>query len=143
MTGEKNWEYIIFNFNSVDSPFVSLNYYPCNPQNVRNVKLDRNEIINMAYKGKKFCSFGDSIVELISWQKYVWKYLQFSTHYCRGIGGSKVHPFPHKPRKWTKMATIMPLIPKKELSLYRIICVVTADKYYSDRYGCISHICLR
>ena len=90
MTGEKNWEYIIFNFNSVDSPFVSLNYYPCNPQNVRNVKLDRNEIINMAYKGKKFCSFGDSIVELISWQKYVWKYLQFSTHYCRGIGGSKV-----------------------------------------------------
>ena len=90
MTGEKNWEYIIFNFNSVDSPFVSLNYYPCNPQNVRNVKLDRDEIINMAYKGKKFCSFGDSIVELISWQKYVWKYLQFSTHYCRGIGGSKV-----------------------------------------------------
>ena len=90
MTGEKNWEYIIFNFNSVDSPFVSLNYYPCNPQNVRNVKLDRNEIINMAYKGKKFCSFGDSIVELISWQKYVWKYFQFSTHYCRGIGGSKV-----------------------------------------------------
>jgi len=90
MTGEKNWEYIIFNFNSVDPPFVSLNYYPCNPQNVRNVKLDRDEIINMAYKGKKFCSFGDSIVELISWQKYVWKYLQFSTHYCRGIGGSKV-----------------------------------------------------
>ncbi|WP_368326184.1 SGNH/GDSL hydrolase family protein [Phocaeicola vulgatus] len=90
MTGEKKWEYIIFNFNSVDSPFVSLNYYPCNPQNVRNVKLDRDEIINMAYKGKKFCSFGDSIVELISWQKYVWKYLQFSTHYCRGIGGSKV-----------------------------------------------------
>lgn len=90
MTGEKNWEYIIFNFNSVDPPFVSLNYYPCNPQNVRNVKLDRDEIINMAYKGKKFCSYGDSIVELISWQKYVWKYLQFSTHYCRGIGGSKV-----------------------------------------------------
>jgi hypothetical protein len=90
MTGEKNWEYIIFNFNSVDPPFVSLNYYPCNPQNVRNVKLDRDEIINMAYRGKKFCSFGDSIVELISWQKYVWKYFQFSTHYCRGIGGSKV-----------------------------------------------------
>jgi hypothetical protein len=99
MTGEKNWEYIIFNFNSVDSPFVSLNYYPCNPQNVRNVKLDRNEIINMAYKGKKFCSFGDSIVELISWQKYVWKYLQFSTHYCRGIGGSKVTSISPKTKK--------------------------------------------
>ena len=90
MTGEKNWEYIIFNFDSADFPFVSLNYFPCNPQNVRNVKLDRDEIINMAYRGKKFCSFGDSIVELISWQKYVWKYFQFSTHYCRGIGGSKV-----------------------------------------------------
>lgn len=90
MTGEKNWEYIIFNFDSTDFPFVSLNYFPCNPQNVRNVKLDRDEIINMAYRGKKFCSFGDSIVELISWQKYVWKYFQFSTHYCRGIGGSKV-----------------------------------------------------
>lgn len=99
MTGEKNWEYIIFNFNSVDSPFLSLNYYPCNPQNVRNVKLDRNEIINMAYKGKKFCSFGDSIVELISWQKYVWKYLQFSTHYCRGIGGSKVTSISPKTKK--------------------------------------------
>ena len=99
MTGEKNWEYIIFNFNSVDSPFVSLNYYPCNPQNVRNVKLDRDEIINMAYKGKKFCSFGDSIVELISWQKYVWKYLQFSTHYCRGIGGSKVTSISPKTKK--------------------------------------------
>ena len=90
MTGEKNWEYIIFNFDSADFPFVSLNYFPCNPQNVRNVKLDRDEIINMAYRGKKFCSFGDSIVELISWQKYIWKYFQFSTHYCRGIGGSKV-----------------------------------------------------
>lgn len=90
MTGEKNWEYIIFNFNSADSPFVSLNYDPCNPQNVRNVKLDRDEIINMAYRGKKFCSFGDSIVELSSWQKYVWKYFRMADHYIRGIGGSKV-----------------------------------------------------
>lgn len=89
-TSEKNWEYIIFNFNSVDSPFVSLNYYPCNPQNVRNVKLDRDEIINAAYREKKFCSFGDSIVELSSWQKYIWKYFRMADHYIRGIGGSKV-----------------------------------------------------
>lgn len=54
MTGEKNWEYIIFNFNSVDSPFVSLNYYPCNPQNVRNVKLDRNEITIWRIRGRNF-----------------------------------------------------------------------------------------
>ena len=53
----------------------------------------------MAYKGKKFCSFGDSIVELISWQKYVWKYLQFSTHYCRGIGGYKVTSISPKTKK--------------------------------------------
>ena len=90
MTGEKNWEYIIFNFDSADFPFVSLNYFPCNPQNVRNVKLDRDEIINMAYRGKKFCSFGDSIVELSSWQKYIWKYFRMADHYIRGIGGSKV-----------------------------------------------------
>lgn len=127
MTGEKNWEYIIFNFDSADFPFVSLNYFPCNPQNVRNVKLDRDEIINMAYRGKKFCSFGDSIVELISWQKYVWKYFQFSTHYCRGIGGSKVTSISPQTKRWMKMATIMPLILRKELSLYRIICVVTDE----------------
>lgn len=91
MTGEKNWEYIIFNFDSADSPFVSLNYFPCNNvDEIVNEALNRDRVIELAFKGKKFCSFGDSIVELSSWQKYIWKYFRMADHYIRGIGGSKV-----------------------------------------------------
>lgn len=41
-------------------------------------------------------SFGDSIVELASWQKYVWKYFNMADHYNRGIGGSKVTSVEYK-----------------------------------------------
>lgn len=91
MMGEKNWEYIIFNFDSADFPFVSLNYFPCNNvDEIVNEALNRDRVIELAFKGKKFCSFGDSIVELSSWQKYIWKYFRMADHYIRGIGGSKV-----------------------------------------------------
>lgn len=83
--------YIILNFqNTTLFPFASVNYFPCKVEEIKESLLNINTIIRLSYEGKKFTSYGDSIVELMSWQKYVWKFLRMADHYNRGIGGSKI-----------------------------------------------------
>lgn len=83
--------YIVLNFqNTTLFPFASVNYFPCKVEEIKESLLNINTIIRLSYEGKKFTSYGDSIVELISWQKYVWKFLRMADHYNRGIGGSKI-----------------------------------------------------
>lgn len=85
------YRYAVFNFNKNTHAFVSLHYFPCNPNSIdMDSTMNHDEILRMAFSGKKMTSFGDSIVELASWQKYVWKYFNMADHYNRGIGGSKV-----------------------------------------------------
>ena len=85
------YRYAVFNFNKNTHAFVSLHYFPCNPNSIdMDSTMNHDEILRMAFSGKKMTSFGDSIVELVSWQKYVWKYFNMADHYNRGIGGSKV-----------------------------------------------------
>lgn len=85
------YRYAVFNFNKDTHAFVSLHYFPCNPNSIdMDSTMNHDEILRMAFSGKKMTSFGDSIVELPSWQKYVWKYFNMADHYNRGIGGSKV-----------------------------------------------------
>lgn len=84
-------KYLVLNFSTSVNPFASIFYFPCNNvDEIVNEALNRDRVIELAFKGKKFCSFGDSIVELSSWQKYIWKYFRMADHYIRGIGGSKV-----------------------------------------------------
>lgn len=84
-------KYLVLNFSTSVNPFASIFYFPCNnADEIVNEALNRDRVIELAFKGKKFCSFGDSIVELSSWQKYIWKYFRMADHYIRGIGGSKV-----------------------------------------------------
>lgn len=83
--------YIVLNFqNTTLFPFASVNYFPCKVEEIKESLLNINTIIRLSYEGKKFTSYGDSIVELMSWQKYVWKSLRMADHYNRGIGGSKI-----------------------------------------------------
>nr|DAY10483.1 MAG TPA: hypothetical protein [Caudoviricetes sp.] len=83
--------YIVLNFqNTTLFPFASVNYFPCKVEEIKESLLNINTIIRLSYEGKKFTSYGDSIVELMSWQKYVWKFLRMADHYNRGIGGSKI-----------------------------------------------------
>ena len=85
------YRYAVFNFNKNTHAFVSLHYFPCNPNSIdMDSTMNHDEILRMAFSGKKMTSFGASIVELASWQKYVWKYFNMADHYNRGIGGSKV-----------------------------------------------------
>lgn len=85
------YKYAVFNFNKNNHAFASLHYFPCNPNSIdTDSTMNHDEILRMAFSGKKMTSFGDSIVELASWQKYVWKYFNMADHYNRGIGGSKV-----------------------------------------------------
>lgn len=85
------YRYAVFTFNKNTHAFVSLHYFPCNPNSIdMDSTMNHDEILRMAFSGKKMTSFGDSIVELSSWQKYVWKYFNMADHYNRGIGGSKV-----------------------------------------------------
>lgn len=84
-------KFLVLNFSTSVNPFASMFYFPCNNvDEIVNEALNRDRAIKLAFKGKKFCSFGDSIVELSSWQKYIWKYFRMADHYIRGIGGSKV-----------------------------------------------------
>nr|DAT05781.1 MAG TPA: hypothetical protein [Caudoviricetes sp.] len=84
-------KYLVLNFSTSVNPFAFIFYFPCNNvDEIVNEALNRDRVIELAFKGKKFCSFGDSIVELSSWQKYIWKYFRMADHYIRGIGGSKV-----------------------------------------------------
>lgn len=84
-------KYLVLNFSTSVNPFASIFYFPCNNvDEIVNEALNRDRVIELAFKGKKFCSFGDSIVELSSWQRYIWKYFRMADHYIRGIGGSKV-----------------------------------------------------
>ena len=84
-------KFLVLNFSTSVNPFASIFYFPCNNvDEIVNEALNRDRAIKLAFKGKKFCSFGDSIVELSSWQKYIWKYFRMADHYIRGIGGSKV-----------------------------------------------------
>lgn len=84
-------KFLVLNFSTSVNPFASIFYFPCNNvDEIVNEALNRDRVIELAFKGKKFCSFGDSIVELSSWQKYIWKYFRMADHYIRGIGGSKV-----------------------------------------------------
>lgn len=83
--------YIVLNFQNVTSfPFASIKYFPCEVDEIKESVLNINTLIRLSYEGKKFSSYGDSIVELISWQKYIWKFLRMADHYVRGIGGSKI-----------------------------------------------------
>lgn len=85
------YRYAVFNFNKNTHAFASLHYFPCNPNSIdMDSTMNHDEILRMAFSGKKMTSFGDSIVELSSWQRYVWKYFNMADHYNRGIGGSKV-----------------------------------------------------
>ena len=91
------YRYAVFNFNKNTHAFVSLHYFPCNPNSIdMDSTMNHDEILRMAFSGKKMTSFGDSIVELVSWQKYVWKYFNMADHYNRGIGGSKVTSVEYK-----------------------------------------------
>lgn len=84
-------KFLVLSFSTSVNPFASIFYFPCNNvDEIVNEALNRDRVIELAFKGKKFCSFGDSIVELSSWQKYIWKYFRMADHYIRGIGGSKV-----------------------------------------------------
>ena len=84
-------KFLVLSFPASVNPFASIFYFPCNNvDEIVNEALNRDRVIELAFKGKKFCSFGDSIVELSSWQKYIWKYFRMADHYIRGIGGSKV-----------------------------------------------------
>ena len=56
----------------------------------------QNEFYN--WKGKKICTYGDSITEFGFWQQKVIDNLMFSTHYLRGISGSKISNV--DPLKW-------------------------------------------
>ena len=83
--------YIVLSFQNVTSfPFASINYFPCKVDEIKESVLNINTLIRLSYEGKKFSSYGDSIVELVSWQKYIWKFLRMADHYVRGIGGSKI-----------------------------------------------------
>lgn len=44
--------------------------------------------VSVTWRGKKWCSYGDSITQLKSWQDYITEYFGFAEHYERGIGSS-------------------------------------------------------
>lgn len=93
-------KFLVLSFSTSVNPFASIFYFPCNNvDEIVNEALNRDRVIELAFKGKKFCSFGDSIVELSSWQKYIWKYFRMADHYIRGIGGSKVTSVNPKTKK--------------------------------------------
>lgn len=61
------YRYAVFNFNKNTHAFVSLHYFPCNPNSIdMDSTMNHDEILRMAFSGKKMTSFGDSIVELAS-----------------------------------------------------------------------------
>lgn len=76
--------------------------------------MNHDEILRMAFSGKKMTSFGDSIVELASWQKYVWKYFNMADHYNRGIGGSKVTSVEYKNKLVDESDIIMQAILQRD-----------------------------
>lgn len=54
------------------------------------VALEESGSVNVSWRGKKWCSYGDSITQLKSWQDYITEYFGFARHYERGIGSATI-----------------------------------------------------
>lgn len=52
------------------------------------IDMNMSRTVTASWKGKKWCSYGDSITQLKSWQDYITEYFGFAEHYERGIGSS-------------------------------------------------------
>ena len=55
-----------------------------------NIKISSGMALDVSWRGKTWCSYGDSITQLKGWQDYITEYFGFARHYERGIGSATI-----------------------------------------------------
>lgn len=95
-TGAK---YIRFSFNytdyNINNVMLEVNSSGVSSDYEEYKYIIKNELLpsstnHSKWKGKKWCSYGDSITQMNMWQDFVTEYFGFAKHYNRGIGGTTI-----------------------------------------------------